>query len=116
RRRDRGPARRRLRRGDPPRDQGAAHRGVKGASVPFIPSRAFVLLAVAPLVLAVAMLFDRTLLWPMLLTDAGIVLVALIDALLAWRPLFTVRRHAAQVFSIGRVNPVTLEVRSRTWR
>jgi uncharacterized protein (DUF58 family) len=84
--------------------------------VPFVPSRAFVLLAIAPLVLALGMLFDRTLLWPMLLTDAGIVLVALVDALLAWRPLFTVRRHAAQVFSIGRPNPVTLEVRSRTWR
>lgn len=84
--------------------------------MPFVPSRAFVLLALAPLVLALGMLFDKTLLWPMLMTDAGIVLVALVDALLAWRPLFTVRRHAAQVFSIGRPNPVTLEVRSRTWR
>ena len=84
--------------------------------MPFVPSRAFVLLAIAPLVLALGMLFDRTLLWPMLATDAGIVLVAALDALLAWKPLFTVRRHAAQVFSIGRPNPVTLEIRSRTWR
>ena len=76
--------------------------------MPFVPSRAFVLLALAPLVLALGMLFDKTLLWPMLMTDAGIVLVALLDALLAWRPLFTVKRHAAQVFWIGRANPVTL--------
>ncbi|MEZ4309281.1 MAG: DUF58 domain-containing protein [Polyangiaceae bacterium] len=81
-----------------------------------VPSRAFVLLAIAPLVLALAMLFDRTLLWPMLATDAGILLVALIDALLAWRPLFTVRRHAPQVLSIGRPNPITLEIKSRTFR
>jgi uncharacterized protein (DUF58 family) len=84
--------------------------------VPLLPSRAFVLLALAPLVLALGMLFDKTLLWPMLATDAGIVLVALVDGLLAWRPLFTITRRANQVFSIGRQNPVTLEVRSRTWR
>ena len=36
--------------------------------MPFIPSRAFVLLALAPLVLALGMLFDKTLLWPMLAT------------------------------------------------
>lgn len=84
--------------------------------MPFVPSRALVLLALAPLILAFGMLFDKTLLWPMLATDAGIVVVAAIDALLAYRPLFVVTRHAGQVFSIGRPNPVTLEVRSRTWR
>jgi uncharacterized protein (DUF58 family) len=84
--------------------------------VPIIPSRAFVLLALAPLVLAIGMLLDRTLLWPMLATDGGILLVALADALLAWRPLFSVQRRVAQVLSIGRPNPVTLEIRSRTWR
>ncbi|MBK8255414.1 MAG: DUF58 domain-containing protein [Polyangiaceae bacterium] len=81
-----------------------------------VPSRALVLLALAPLVLAFGMLFDKTLLWPMLATDAGIVLVAIFDGLLTWRPTFTVKRHAAQVFSIGRPNPITLEVRSRTFR
>jgi uncharacterized protein (DUF58 family) len=84
--------------------------------VPFVPSRAFVLLAIGPLVLAFGMLVDKTLLWPMLATDAGIVFVALVDALLAYKPLIAVQRHANQVFSIGRPNAVTLEVRSRTWR
>lgn len=84
--------------------------------MPLLPSRALVLLALAPLVLAVGILFDRTLLWPMLATDAGILLAALVDGLLAWRPLFTVTRRVNQVLSIGRANPVTLEVRSRTWR
>lgn len=84
--------------------------------MPLLPSRAFVLLALAPLVLAIGMLLDKTLFWPMIATDAGILLVALTDALLAWRPLFTIQRRANQVFSIGRANPVTLEVRSRTWR
>src|SRR5206468_3120736 len=62
------------------------------------------------------MLLDRTMLWPMLATDGGILVVALADALLAIRPLYSVQRRANQVFSIGRPNPVTLEVRSRTWR
>jgi len=84
--------------------------------VPFVPSRAFVFLAIVPLLLALAMLLDKTLFWPMLATDGGILAVALLDALLAYKPLFSVQRHAAQVFSIGRPNPVTLEIRSRTWR
>ena len=63
--------------------------------MPLLPSRALVLLALAPLVLALGILFDRTLLWPMLATDAGIVLAALIDGLLAFRRQCRVRRPAA---------------------
>ena len=84
--------------------------------MPLLPSRAFVLLALAPLVLSLGLLLDKTLLWPMIATDAGIVLAALVDALLAWRPEIAISRRVNQVLSIGRQNPVTLEVRSRTWR
>jgi uncharacterized protein (DUF58 family) len=81
-----------------------------------IPSRSLVLLAIVPLALAVATLADRTLLLPMLAADLGIALLAAFDALLARRPLVTVKRHAPAVFSIGRPNLVTLEVRSSASR
>lgn len=81
-----------------------------------IPARSFVLLAAAPLLLAVLTLFDESLLWPMIAADLGIVLIAGCDALLAWRPLVTVRRSARNVFSIGRSNPVTVTLRSRSRR
>jgi len=81
-----------------------------------IPSRALVLLAILPLALAAATLADRTLLLPMLAADLGIALVAALDALLARRPLVTVKRHAPAVLSIGRPNLVTLEVRSSARR
>lgn len=81
-----------------------------------IPSRALVLLGLVPLGLAAAMLADQTLRTPLLLTDGGIVVIALIDALLALRPLAAVERRVARVLSIGRPNAVTLEVRSRVGR
>ena len=77
-----------------------------------IPGRALVLLAVAPVVLALLLLVDETLLLPMLATDGAIALVALIDAALARRPLVRVERSARDVFSIGQPNPVTLVLRS----
>ena len=81
-----------------------------------IPSRRMVLFALAPLLLAVTALLDETLLWPMLLCDAGLAVLALFDLLLGLRPLVTVEREAPEVFSIGRPNPVTLELRSRARR
>jgi uncharacterized protein (DUF58 family) len=81
-----------------------------------IPNRPLVLLFVAPVVMALLTLFDRSLLWPMLAVDGGIALLALLDGLLAWRPLVTVTRNARDVFSIGQPNLVALEVRSRAAR
>jgi uncharacterized protein (DUF58 family) len=81
-----------------------------------IPSRALVLLAILPLVLALTTLFDPSLLWPMLATDAAIAFVALVDALLARRPAVSVRRKLGQVFSIGRPNPVEIELHSHSAR
>jgi uncharacterized protein (DUF58 family) len=81
-----------------------------------IPSRILVLLMLVPLGLAMAALADRSLLWPMLAADTFIALLALADALLARRPLIEVRRTSREVFSIGRSNQVTLELRSRARR
>jgi uncharacterized protein (DUF58 family) len=81
-----------------------------------IPSRALVLLALFPLGLSLATLADRSLLWPMIACDLGIALFAAVDALLARKPLVSVKRTLPSVLSIGRPNPVTLEVRSSSRR
>ncbi len=81
-----------------------------------IPARALVLLAIGPLILSMATLFDRSLLTVTLGVDALIVIVAALDALVAYKPLVTVTRQAPNVFSVGKPNPVTLEVRSRARR
>ena len=81
-----------------------------------IPNRGLVWLALIPLVLAAIVPFDDSLLWPMLMADAGLFVVAAVDAALTGRKLVTVGRRAREVFSIGRPNPVTIELRSQTRR
>ncbi|MFO7562962.1 MAG: DUF58 domain-containing protein [Enhygromyxa sp.] len=81
-----------------------------------IPNRSLVWLAIVPLVLAAMVPFEESLLWPMLLADAGIILLATIDALTSSSKLLTVSRSTPEVFSIGRPNPVSVDLRSRTRR
>jgi uncharacterized protein (DUF58 family) len=81
-----------------------------------IPSRALVLLAAGPLVLSLLTLVDRSLIGPMIVTDVAIVLLAAVDALLCRRRLVEVERRAPAVLSIGRPNPVHLELRSAARR
>lgn len=81
-----------------------------------IPTRSLVWLAVVPLVLAALVPFDESMLWPMLLADAGLLVVALIDALVTSATLVTISRQTPEVFSIARANPVTIELRSRSRR
>lgn len=77
-----------------------------------IPSPLLVVLAIAPVVLAILTLVDPSMLWTMLLTDGVIALLAGADAWLAYRPLVTISRTTRDVFSIGQPNPVRLEIRS----
>ena len=71
----------------------------------FVPAPALILAAVVPLVLAGLTLFDPSMLWVMLATDAAIVVVAVIDLLIGWKPVVTVSRHTPKVLSIGRPTP-----------
>ena len=82
----------------------------------FVPGRALILAAVVPLVLAGATLFDPSMLWVMVAADAAILVVALIDMILAWKPVVSVTRRAPKVLSIGRPNPIRLRLRSRASR
>ena len=81
-----------------------------------IPARPLVLLSLVPLALGALVLVDRSMLWPMLGVDVALVLVALGDLALAWRPLVSVSREAPDVFSLGRPNRVRLSLRSQARR
>jgi hypothetical protein len=81
-----------------------------------IPTRSLVWLAIVPLVLAAMVPFDDSMLWPMLAADAGMFLLAVADALMTPRRAVTISRRAAEVFSLGRPNMVTVEVRSQIRR
>jgi uncharacterized protein (DUF58 family) len=81
-----------------------------------IPSVRLVLLAIVPVLLSLAALADATLLWPMLAFDGALVLVALADMGAGARRLVTARRGATPVLSIGRDNPITVEIESRSAR
>jgi uncharacterized protein (DUF58 family) len=77
-----------------------------------IPSRAFVIIALGPVFLAIATLVDETLLRPMLWVDGIVVLLAVVDAFLARKRLVVVERRAPRVMSINKPNGVVLELRS----
>lgn len=81
-----------------------------------IPSRQLVLLMVGPLGLALLTLLDESLLSTMLVVDAAVAGLAVVDALLALPRAVTVRREVRSVLSVGRNNPVTLQLRSRSRR
>lgn len=80
--------------------------------MPLIPTLRLVLLAMAPLLLGIGMAIDPSFLRPMLAADAGLVLIALLDGLLASGRLIVVTRESPAVLSVGRANPVRLQIRS----
>jgi uncharacterized protein (DUF58 family) len=80
--------------------------------MPLIPTPRLVLLALAPLVLGIGMAIDTSFLRPMLAADAGLVLLALLDGLLASGRLVAVTRETPAVLSVGRANRVRLQIRS----
>ncbi|NVB38315.1 DUF58 domain-containing protein [Pseudenhygromyxa sp. WMMC2535] len=81
-----------------------------------VPNRTLVWLAIVPVILAAMVPFDESLKQPMWIVDAGLVTLALLDAALTRGKLVTLSRRCPEVFSIGRQNPVTIELRSRARR
>lgn len=77
-----------------------------------IPSRRLVIIALAPLAVAVAAAVQPWLVGPMFGLDALIVIIAAVDALLARRRLVRVQREAPRVLSLGRDNAVRLHLQS----
>ena len=81
-----------------------------------IPSRRLVATAALPVGLALAALLDASLLWTMLALDAGIVLVAAVDLWLGRRRMVSAHRNVSRVLSVGRDNPIAVELESRSRR
>ncbi|HEY5284169.1 MAG TPA: DUF58 domain-containing protein, partial [Polyangia bacterium] len=84
--------------------------------MPFVPSTRLVLLALVPLLLGAVTALEPSFLWPMLLADLGIVVVAAVDAWLGRRVLARVEREPPRIFSVGRANMVRLNVHSTARR
>lgn len=81
-----------------------------------IPSRAFVLVALGPVLLSFATLADKSLIWPMIGLDAVVVLIAALDAFLGRKRQIVIERRAPRVMSVGKPNTVELDVKSRANR
>jgi uncharacterized protein (DUF58 family) len=75
-----------------------------------------VLLAVAPLLLGAVTVLEPSFVWPMLLADLGIALLAAGDAWLGRRVLLRVEREPPRIFSVGRANLVRLHLYSAARR
>ncbi len=82
----------------------------------FVPTSRLVALLVVPLGLAAATPFVPTLTKTMVALDAAIFALALMDALTLLRNPLSLHRRVPRVLSLGRDNPVTLEVRSQAKR
>ncbi len=80
--------------------------------MPFVPSTRLVLLAVLPLLLGAVTALEPSFLWPMLLADLSIAILAAVDAWLGRRVLVRAEREPPRIFSVGRANLVKLQVTS----
>ncbi len=81
-----------------------------------LPSRLLVGLLVGPTVLSLGVLIDSRAWLAVLALDALVLAFALLDAALSRGRLLSIARHCPEVFSLGELNRVTLEVRSRANR
>jgi len=84
--------------------------------MPLVPSPRLALLAVLPLVFGAVTALEPALIWAMLATDLGLLLLAAADAWLGHRVIARVMREPPRVFSVGRPNLVRLHVTSTAGR
>jgi hypothetical protein len=84
--------------------------------MPLIPTPRLVLLALAPAVAGRAMAVDSSLLGPDAGADGALVVLAVLDAMLASGRQVIVTREQPAVLSVGRTNPIRLQLRSTARR
>lgn len=82
----------------------------------FIPGRSLLLALIAPLVLALVTVAEPSTLIALLVTDAVIVLLALLDLALVWKAGVEVKREAPETVSLARPVNVTVEVKNKLRR
>jgi uncharacterized protein (DUF58 family) len=84
--------------------------------MPFVPSIRFVLLALVPLLFGVVSALEPESIWPMLIADAALAVLAALDAVLGRPVLVRAEREPPRIFSVGRANLVRLHLGSRSRR
>ena len=82
----------------------------------FVPAPRLVLLALVPLLLGAVTALEPSLVWPMLVSDLGLVALAAVDAWLGRRVLARIEREPPRIFSVGRANIVRLHLTSTPGR
>ena len=76
----------------------------------FIPGRALLLALLVPIALALAAIAEPSTVWIMLAIDGVIVVLALLDLVLVWRPGIEVTREVPEILSLARPVTVRLDV------
>lgn len=84
--------------------------------MPFVPSTRLVLIAVLPFVFGMATALESAFVWPMLIADLAVIVLAATDAWLGRRTVIHVEREVPRIFSVGRANLVRLRVSSSASR
>ena len=77
-----------------------------------LPTSRMVWLLAAPALLALGLLVQPELMRSLLLLDGAILVLALIDALTIYKPVVHATRECPEVLSVGRPNPVRIQLRS----
>ena len=82
----------------------------------FIPGRSLLLALLAPLALALAAVAEPATLTAVLVVDAVVIILAVVDLSFVWQPGIEVTRTVRQTASLARPLPVTLNIRNKLKR
>jgi uncharacterized protein (DUF58 family) len=80
--------------------------------MPFVPTPRLALLALVPVLLGAVSALEAGFVWPMLLLDLGIVVLATADAWFGRRVLVKIEREPPRICSVGRANLVKVVISS----
>ncbi len=79
----------------------------------FIPGRSLLLALIAPLVLSMVAMGEPATVFPLLVVDGVILLIAILDLVLIWKPVVHVTRKVQETLSLARPVWVTVSVENR---
>ena len=78
--------------------------------MPFIPGRALLLALIAPFSLSLVAIAEPSTVWAMLAIDGVILVLALFDLMLGWKPGVEITRTVPEILSLARPVTVRLDV------
>ena len=84
--------------------------------MPVLPGRALLLALLAPLMLSLVAIAEPSTVIPMLIIDAVIIVLALVDLAFGWRPGIEITRTVPEILSLARPVTVRLDVKNKLRR